>query len=88
MPNFTSTENQILDIVARAAKIDRAKMTPDATLESLGIASVDIVEALMLLEEELNVYISVDQSLSQASDLKTLVATLAKQVEQSKAKQS
>ena len=40
-----STEDQILDIIAQASKIDRAKLTPDATLESLGFALLRIPNA-------------------------------------------
>lgn len=74
-----------MDVIARGGHIDRARLTPDATLESLGIASVDIVEILMLLEEEFNVYISVDESLSKVANVQELVSAIEKQINEKKA---
>jgi acyl carrier protein len=45
----------ILDIVAEEALVDRDKLTPDATLESLGIASLDIISIVFALEEKFGV---------------------------------
>jgi acyl carrier protein len=45
----------ILDIVAEEALVDREKLTPDATLESLGIASLDIISIVFALEEKFGV---------------------------------
>ena len=45
----------ILDIVAEEALIDRDKLTPDATLEQLGIASLDIISIVFSLEERFGV---------------------------------
>ena len=45
----------ILDIVAEEALVDRGKLTPDATLESLGIASLDIISIVFALEEKFGV---------------------------------
>jgi acyl carrier protein len=42
----------VLDIVAEESLVDRAKLTPDATLESLGIASLDIISIVFALEEK------------------------------------
>jgi len=44
--------NSVLDIIAEEALIDRAKLTPEATLESLGIASLDIISIVFALEEK------------------------------------
>lgn len=77
-------EDRILDIVARGGRVDRAKLTPDATLESLGIASIDIIDILMMLEEELDVYVPVDGDWSKVGNIGELVATLAKRVDQNK----
>ena len=44
--------NSILDIIADEALVDRAKLTPEATLESLGIASLDIISIVFALEEK------------------------------------
>jgi acyl carrier protein len=45
----------ILDVVAEEALVDRAKLTPEATLESLGIASLDIISIVFALEDRFGV---------------------------------
>jgi acyl carrier protein len=45
----------ILDVVAEEALVDRAKLTPDATLESLGIASLDIISIVFALEDRFGI---------------------------------
>jgi acyl carrier protein len=41
----------VLDIIAEEALVERAALTPEATLESLGIASLDIISIVFALEE-------------------------------------
>ena len=43
--------NAVLDIIAEEALVERASLTPEATLESLGIASLDIISIVFALEE-------------------------------------
>lgn len=47
--------DDILEVVAQEALVDRAKLTPDATLESLGIASLDIISIVFALEDRFGV---------------------------------
>lgn len=69
--------DEILDVIAAEGMIDRAKVTPDATIESLDLKSVDIVMILTALEEKFNVYIPMDGDLQEAKDVKTLISALA-----------
>ena len=48
---------QFLDIIADCAKIDRALLVPSATMESLGIPSLDMVDILFEIEEKFDVYV-------------------------------
>jgi acyl carrier protein len=50
---------RILDIVAAETFIDRAKLLPDATINDLGMASLDIVQAIFALESEFDIEIPV-----------------------------
>jgi acyl carrier protein len=50
---------RILDIVAAETFVDREKLVPDATIDDLGIASLDIVQAIFALETELGIEIPV-----------------------------
>ncbi|UTD30618.1 phosphopantetheine-binding protein [Bradyrhizobium sp. WD16] len=61
--------DQILEVIVSEGKIDRARATPDATLESLEIQSIDIVMILMVIEEKFGVYVPIDGSIAEAKDL-------------------
>lgn len=62
-------EEELLDIVAEEAMVDRDALNRDAKLEDLDIASADFVMVLMAIEEKYDAYISVDNELA---DLKTV----------------
>jgi acyl carrier protein len=47
--------NDILDIIAEEALVDRDKLTPDATLEQLGIASLDVISIVFALEDRFGI---------------------------------
>lgn len=47
--------DDILDVVAQEALIDKAKLLPDETLESLGIASLDVINIVFALEDRFGV---------------------------------
>ena len=43
---------KILAIISREAAIDRSRLMPDATLDSLAIASLDVINILFAIEDE------------------------------------
>ena len=51
--------SEILDIVAHEAAIPRETLRPEATIESLGIASLDMVQAIFAIESRFGVDIPV-----------------------------
>jgi acyl carrier protein len=51
------TESELLDLIAKEAIIDREKLTREATLEDLGISSLDVISMLFELEERWGVVI-------------------------------
>ncbi len=69
-------EDRLLAIVSREGLVDRAKLVPDATLDSLGIASADVIVMLMAIEEEFGVYIPVDGSLSDSRTVGEFLAAI------------
>jgi acyl carrier protein len=71
-------ESRILDVITREGMIDRAKLTSEATLESLGVTSVDVVHILLGLEEEFNIYVPVDGALSEVKNIDELIAVIKK----------
>ena len=50
---------EILDLIARETFVDRDKLHPDAKVEELGIASIDLVQTIFALETEYNIQIPV-----------------------------
>lgn len=49
--------DEILDIVAQKAMIDRAKLSPNAKLTDLQISSLDVVEIVFALEDKFQIQI-------------------------------
>jgi acyl carrier protein len=70
-------ERQILDIIVEQAVIDPARITPDSTIESLAVESMDIVMILMAIEEKWGVYVPVDGGIAEAKDLSGFVRGVA-----------
>lgn len=78
---------EIIDVIAAEGMVDRAKITPDATMESLDLKSVDIVMVLTALEEKFDVYIPMDGPLQEAKDVKSLMEALADHIQKEREKQ-
>jgi acyl carrier protein len=79
--------DEIIEVIAAEGMVDRDKITPDATIESLDLKSVDIVMILTALEEKFNVYIPMDGSLQEAKDVKSLIEAIADYIQKEKEKQ-
>ncbi|NUS39967.1 MAG: acyl carrier protein [Lysobacter sp.] len=47
--------DQVYDIIAKHADIDRAKLTPEATLKDLGIDSLEAIETIFDIEEHFDI---------------------------------
>jgi acyl carrier protein len=47
--------DEILDIVAQKALVDRSKLTPEVPLSDLNITSLDMVEVIFALEDKFKV---------------------------------
>lgn len=54
---MTASESELFDLIAQEAIIDRGKLTREATLEDLGISSLDVISMLFELEEKYGVVI-------------------------------
>ena len=53
-------EEELIDIIAEEALIDRSKLIPSATLEDIGLDSVDLVSAVFAIEEKYGIEIAED----------------------------
>lgn len=75
----------ILDIVSKETGVDRAALVPEATVEQLGIASLDLTQALFEIESRFDVEIPVlptqagQEFVSIGALLTHVLATLGKQ---------
>lgn len=49
--------NDVLDIIAGKASVDRGQVVPEARLTDLEIASLDVVEIIFALEEKFDIQI-------------------------------
>lgn len=47
--------DEILDIVAQKALIDRSKLTPEVKLADLNVSSLDLVEVVFALEDKFGI---------------------------------
>ncbi len=52
-----SVQQKIIEILAEQALLEPADVTPDATLESLGIDSMNLVEIIFAIEESFDIEI-------------------------------
>jgi acyl carrier protein len=87
-PSFSdpSVLEKIIDVIAREGAVERASIVPTATLDSLSLASLDVVTILMGVEEELNVYIPMSAELSETRNLAEFVGAIAGAMTQAPAK--
>jgi acyl carrier protein len=51
----SSRMDEILDIVAQKALINRSKLTPDAKLADLNVSSLDMVDVIFALEDKFGI---------------------------------
>jgi acyl carrier protein len=52
---------KILAIISREAAIDRSRLVPDATLDALAIASLDVINILFAIEDECGIELDAAQ---------------------------
>jgi acyl carrier protein len=57
---MATLDDELLDLVAQEALIDRAKLVREATLEDVGLDSVDVVSIVFAIEEKYGAEIAED----------------------------
>jgi acyl carrier protein len=68
--------DEILDIVAEKAMIDRSKLTPAAKLSDLNVSSLDMVEVVFALEDKFGVQLPFNANTT-AGDMQTVGDVIA-----------
>lgn len=68
--------SEMLDIIAKETDVERAALVPGATLDELGIPSLDLTHALFAIETHFDIEIPVvaDQQGAEFATVGTLVA--------------
>jgi acyl carrier protein len=57
---MSGRDEELIDIIAEEALIDRAKLDPSAKLEDIGLDSVDLVSVVFAIEEKYGIEIAED----------------------------
>ena len=65
--------NAIANVIAERTDCDVSAIKPDSTFTELGIDSLDTVELLMSLEDEIGVEIELDQKVETVDDLNKFI---------------
>ena len=68
--------DEILDIVAQKALIDRSTLKPDAKLSDLNVSSIDLVEVMFALEDKFGIQLPFNAN-TNSGDFKTLGDVIA-----------
>jgi acyl carrier protein len=70
------TLEKIIAILAEYKEIDKAGINEDTTFESINLDSLDIVEIMMKLEDELNVTIEINSEIKTVGKLAEYIDSL------------
>lgn len=73
-------QREVLELIITEGKIDPSRVTPDSTLESLEVQSMDTVMILMAIEEKFGVYIPVDGQIAEAKNLNSFVRSVSEHI--------
>lgn len=79
--------DEIIEVIVKEGMVDRDKVQPDATIESLDLKSIDIVMILTAIEEKFDVYIPMDGSFQDAKDVHGLIDAIAVHIQKEKQKE-
>lgn len=63
-----SVKDKVIAIIAEQAVLSPDEVTPDATLESLGIDSLGLVEAVFAIEEAFDIQVPFNANAPEESD--------------------
>jgi len=83
-----SVTDQVIAIIAEQAVLEPGDVTPDCTLESLGIDSMGVVESIFAIEEAFDITVPFNANTPSESDFDiTSVASIIAGIERLRAEQ-
>jgi acyl carrier protein len=68
MAHIVPSDDELFDVIAKEALVDRGALTREAALEDLGIASLDVISVLFEVEERFGIVVEENE----LTDCKTL----------------
>jgi acyl carrier protein len=77
---MASLDDELMDLIAEEALIDRARLNRIATLADVGLDSVDVVSVVFAVEEKYGVHIAED-ALTKITNLGELLDTFEAAIE-------
>lgn len=78
----TSVQDKVIEIIAEQAVLDVADVTPESTLEDLGIDSLGLVESIFAIEEAFDIQVPFNANDPSESDFDiSSVAAIIRAVE-------
>jgi len=83
---MSSVQDTIFDIIAKESGIDRAKITPEATLKDLDIQSLDAVQILFEIEDHFKITMPDRDPNFDTESVKGLIDAVEKLVAEQQAK--
>lgn len=79
--NDENVENSLREIIAAHIKAEPDALARDATLESLNIESLDLIEIIFEIEERFDVNLEADEKTAGLSNLGDFIDWLQKNIE-------
>lgn len=77
-----SVKDRVIRIIAEQAVMDVAEVTPEKTLEDLGIDSLGLVESIFAIEEEFDIQVPFNANNPEESDFDiSCIAAIVRAVE-------
>ncbi|MGR3501228.1 acyl carrier protein [Pseudaestuariivita sp.] len=81
LPSLPEVQQKVREIIAEQALLEPGDVTPEATLEELGIDSLGLVESIFAIEEAFDIQVPFNANAPEASDFDiSSVATIAREV--------
>lgn len=74
-----SIQDRVIKIIAEQAMLEPSDVTPDSTLEDLGVDSLGLVESIFAIEEEFDISVPFNANAPEESDFD--ISTVASIIE-------
>ncbi|SHM22161.1 acyl carrier protein [Roseovarius litoreus] len=65
---MSSIKDRVIDIIAQQAVLDPSDVSPESTLEDLGIDSLGLVESIFAIEEEFDISVPFNANAPEESE--------------------